>query len=229
MPRAVPPDRLAKLIDAAAATFVELGYQRTQMDDIAARLGVAKGTIYRSVESKEALFAAVLDWGDRSDSLPGSTIATSSLDQLGERIGQRLSTAVGGLALTSAIAMPPPANRRDLGRQIEQITTDLHHSMTRHRTALMVLDRCAAEIPELTSTWYLTGRYAIVDLWTDYLASRGPQLSPGHRAVLARSIVELITTWAVKISWDPAPRPYPIDTAPDCARMTRHLILGATR
>jgi hypothetical protein len=40
--RTTPSDRLPKLLDAAAATFVEHGFQRTQMDDIADRLGVSK-------------------------------------------------------------------------------------------------------------------------------------------------------------------------------------------
>ena len=53
MPRTTPSDRLPKLLDAAAAAFVEHGFQRTQMDDIAERLGVSKGTIYRAVDSKE--------------------------------------------------------------------------------------------------------------------------------------------------------------------------------
>jgi AcrR family transcriptional regulator len=60
VPRTTPSDRLPKLLDAAAATFVEHGFQRTQMDDIADRLGVSKGTIHRSIDSKESLFAAVL-------------------------------------------------------------------------------------------------------------------------------------------------------------------------
>ena len=70
MPRTTPPDRLSKLLDAAAAAFVEHGFQRTQMDDIAERLGVSKGTVYRAVDSKETLFAAVVAWGDRPDHLP---------------------------------------------------------------------------------------------------------------------------------------------------------------
>ena len=40
------------------------------MDDVADRLGVSKGTIYRSVDSKESLFAAVLMWADDPDHIP---------------------------------------------------------------------------------------------------------------------------------------------------------------
>ena len=60
MARQTPPDRLPQLIACATRVFIEQGYRRTQMDDVAAALGVAKGTLYLYVESKEALFDLVL-------------------------------------------------------------------------------------------------------------------------------------------------------------------------
>jgi TetR/AcrR family transcriptional repressor of mexJK operon len=42
--------------DAAAALFLEKGYQGTSMDDVAARAGVSKQTIYTHFSSKEQLF-----------------------------------------------------------------------------------------------------------------------------------------------------------------------------
>jgi hypothetical protein len=47
--------------------------------------------------------------------------------------------------------------------------------------------------------------------------------------VLARTIVELVVLWAVKMPWDPSPRPYPTDTGPACAAMVRRLVVGASR
>src|SRR4030095_17158399 len=44
--------------------FIEQGYARTQMADVAAALGVAKGTVYLYVESKEALFDLVARYAD---------------------------------------------------------------------------------------------------------------------------------------------------------------------
>ena len=78
MPRVMPPDRRAKLLDAAAAAFVEHGFHRTQMDDIAERLGVSKGTIYRAVDSKDALFAAVIAWGDDPDHASATAVSARS-------------------------------------------------------------------------------------------------------------------------------------------------------
>jgi AcrR family transcriptional regulator len=105
MPRATPPDRVPKLLDAAAAAFVEHGFQRTQMNDVAQRLGVAKGTIYRNVESKEMLFAAVLIWGDGADQIPpGGLEAPARLDRLAASITADLATAIASLELCAVVA-----------------------------------------------------------------------------------------------------------------------------
>ena len=64
MPRTIPDDRLAKLVDCATEVFIAQGYQRTQMADVAKALGVAKGTLYLYVESKDALFDLVARCAD---------------------------------------------------------------------------------------------------------------------------------------------------------------------
>jgi len=46
VPRQIPSDRFHELLQAATAVFLERGSRRTQMADVAARLGVAKGTLY---------------------------------------------------------------------------------------------------------------------------------------------------------------------------------------
>jgi hypothetical protein len=118
-------------------------------------------------------------------------------------------------------------SRAALGDEIESLVVDLHAVMHARRTAIMVLDRCAGEIPELAAIWFGDGRYALVDLWTEYLRLRhGAIANTVDAAILARTIVEIITTWAVKMPWDRAPRPHPADTAAACATMIRNLITG---
>lgn len=55
--------RPAELTAAALSLFVSRGYAATKLDDIAARAGVSKGTLYLYFESKEALFQAVIQEG----------------------------------------------------------------------------------------------------------------------------------------------------------------------
>ena len=53
-------ERPAELLAAALALFVERGYAATRLDDVAARAGVSKGTLYLYFENKEELFKAVV-------------------------------------------------------------------------------------------------------------------------------------------------------------------------
>ena len=60
--RGRPRDESAddKLVAAALARLVRDGYERLRVDDVAADAGVAKTTLYRRWESKEALVADVM-------------------------------------------------------------------------------------------------------------------------------------------------------------------------
>lgn len=52
--------RPAELAEAALSVFVEKGFAATRLDDVAARAGVSKGTVYLYFDSKEALFKEVI-------------------------------------------------------------------------------------------------------------------------------------------------------------------------
>lgn len=55
--------RPAELLSAALDLFVERGYAATKLDDVAAKAGVSKGTLYLYFDSKDALFKAVIEQG----------------------------------------------------------------------------------------------------------------------------------------------------------------------
>lgn len=53
-------DRPGELADAALELFAEKGFAATRLEDVAARAGVSKGTLYLYFDSKEELFKAVI-------------------------------------------------------------------------------------------------------------------------------------------------------------------------
>jgi len=55
--------RPGELTAAALELFVEKGFVGTRLEDVAARAGVSKGTLYLYFDSKEALFKAVIQEG----------------------------------------------------------------------------------------------------------------------------------------------------------------------
>lgn len=55
--------RPLELLEAALSLFVEKGFAATRLEDVAARAGVSKGTLYLYYENKDALFKAVIQEG----------------------------------------------------------------------------------------------------------------------------------------------------------------------
>jgi len=210
MPRRPPSDRLAKLIACATRVFIAQGYRRTQMDDVAAALGVAKGTLYLSVASKAALFDLVVRHADalhppaEPEPLPIQTPAPAATLAF---VQQRVEQVVIGPALAAARRGPAP---RDVRAELGAIVRELYAMMSAQRTAIKVIDRCASDYPELAAVWYRAGRETQLGALRDYLLARidAGRLRPVPDATLAaRLIMETVVTWAVHRHWDAAPQP----------------------
>lgn len=209
MARQIPPDRFAALIGAGTATFVAQGYRRTQMQDVADALGVAKGTVYAVVSSKEALLLACTRYADGIEPAPDasswplpSPVETELVTLVAGRLGEVSELALHGLADSEA---------GDAAAEIELIITDLMSRLVRHRRAIKLVDRCAPEIPDLAELWFGAGRAQLVAQLRDYLVLRAElgrvrlTAAPALWDVVARTIVETCVLWAVHLPWDPAP------------------------
>jgi AcrR family transcriptional regulator len=60
-PRKIAPaERRQAILDAALTVFAECGFEAARLDDVAARAGVAKGTLYLYFKDKETLFEELL-------------------------------------------------------------------------------------------------------------------------------------------------------------------------
>src|SRR5262247_2866319 len=106
MARRTPPERLTRLVECATRVFIEQGYRRTQMADIAEALGVAKGTLYLYVESKDALFDLVIRCADGEHTLPelaGLPLPTPKPGTTVAYVRERLAANQEIPALTAAL------------------------------------------------------------------------------------------------------------------------------
>jgi len=229
MARAIPENRLKELLACATRVFIAHGYRRTQIADVARALGVAKGTVYLYVESKEALFAAVFRYAD------GESPSASELEL--PIAAPEPGSLLRGLRERVAEEAVPPALSRALGRrrvtdvraELEEIVRALFAVASRHRTAIELIDRCGADHPELASAFYGEGRFAQLDRLVRYLDARirkGKLPPVPDVAVAARFVIEAIVTWAVHIHWDPAPQP--IDPHDAEETVVRMVVAGLT-
>ena len=111
------------IVAAALDTFLERGFSGTRMSDVAARAGVAKGTLYLYFADKEALFEGVL-----REVLAGPL---SSLDAAAPRPGESV--------------------RAFLGRVVGPILRDMERSRRAAVIRLVVAE--GARFPSLAGTY----------------------------------------------------------------------------
>ncbi|MBS3995999.1 MAG: TetR/AcrR family transcriptional regulator [Hydrogenophaga sp.] len=109
--------RPGELLDAALALFVEKGFAATRVDEVAARAGVSKGTLFLYFPSKEELFKAVVretiagrftEWNDELARFEGSSaeLVRYCMHSWWERIGMTAASGITKLVMSEAGMFP---------------------------------------------------------------------------------------------------------------------------
>jgi AcrR family transcriptional regulator len=205
MPRKRPEDRLDQLADAALTVFGRTGFRLAQMDDIAAEMGVAKGTLYGYVDSKEALFALALESIMRPGSLPlpPLPIAAPSEAELLARVRDRVAELGALPALQTALARRGPANA---GSELAGIIGDLWDLVAATRRGADMIERSARDWPELAEVFYIGFRRQLIASLASYLqrgARRGEFRPLEHPQLTARFVLESVVWFASHRHGDP--------------------------
>ncbi len=94
--------RPTEIIAAALACFKERGYAATRLEDVAAKAGVTKGTIYLYYSSKEELFKAVV----RGELLPN----IEHLERLSRESESATAILARFFAMWTEYVLPSPAS-----------------------------------------------------------------------------------------------------------------------
>jgi len=211
--RTIPEGRFTQLIEVATKTFVSRGYRLTQMSDVAEALGVAKGTLYGYVASKEALFDAAVRFADGpQDTLPepgALPLPTPVAGSTVQYVQRRLMEEASQLELVAVLSRP--ASTHVKAGEFESIVRDLYRRMSRNRRALKLVDRCAVDHPELAPVWFEQGRYGQVALLATYLekqAAAGNLRPVPNLQLAARMVLETVALWSIHMPWDASPRPF---------------------
>ena len=109
--------RPGELLDAAMDLFVEKGFAATRAEDVAARAGVSKGTLFLYFPSKEELFKAVVrenisgrfsEWNQEFEAFEGSTadMVRYCIKVWWERIGNTRASGITKLIISEARNFP---------------------------------------------------------------------------------------------------------------------------
>ena len=216
MARQIPEDRLPQLLDAATRVFVEQGYRRTQMADVAAAMGVAKGTLYLYVESKEALFDLVCRYADQP---PGSAsevafpVRSPKAGATLRYVRDELQRHQGVPALAAAVARKRTS---DVAGELGAIVGELYDQLAANRRRIKLIDTSARDYPELAKLWFDGARGGLLELFAGYLKAR---IARGLIAPVpdidatARLVLETTVFWAVHRHFDSRPEQIGEDVA----------------
>jgi AcrR family transcriptional regulator len=217
MPRTRPVGRLDALVDAAAEAFSRNGYRRTQMADVARALGVSAGTLYGYVAGKEALFDLVVQRAflDEPQPPPELPVPTPERDELAAHVRRRLGRRAQHRWLEAALSREgPPA---DPAAEVAGVVGELFDYLSRHHRGLALLERCAADRPELAELYFGRSRRGLHERLERWIALRTEQRVfrqvPDVEAT-ARLVVESAAYVAWKRHGDPVPGGY----TPDAGR-----------
>ena len=117
-----PPERPkearpGELLDAALDLFVEKGFAATRAEEVAARAGVSKGTLFLYFPSKEELFKAVVrenisgrfaEWNEEFESFEGPTadMLRYCMQVWWERLGATRASGITKLMISEARNFP---------------------------------------------------------------------------------------------------------------------------
>ena len=209
MPRKRSENRLDHLVEAAAQVFMTMGYRRTQMADVARAMGVAPGTLYLYVESKEALFDLVVrraSLDQPAGPTPGLPIPTPPLGATLKYLKQRIAADRRIPALDEAMERSNPIDARS---EIEAIVRDLYAVLYRNHRGITLMDRSALDYPELAAVWFKESRGDLLGRIERYLEDRirSNLLRPvPDVAIAARFLLESVVLFAVHRHQDPAPQ-----------------------
>jgi len=113
--------RPGELLDAALDLFVEKGFAATRSEEVAARAGVSKGTLFLYFPSKEELFKAVIrenlsgrftEWNEEFEAFEGSTpdMLRYVMRIWWERVGSTKVSAITKLMMSEGGNFPELAN-----------------------------------------------------------------------------------------------------------------------
>lgn len=149
MARKRAPFRFDDLIEAATDVFIQEGFARTRMGQVARQARSATGTIYLYVASKEALFDLALRRAleDPEALNPDLPAPTPSRDQLLTHFQRCLHAAAHLPQLWVAL---DHREATDVAGEMEAILREIWHWLARYRRAIQLVRASASDWPGLS-------------------------------------------------------------------------------
>ncbi|MGW4487796.1 TetR/AcrR family transcriptional regulator [Amycolatopsis sp. NPDC004368] len=221
----VPARPVGEVAEAAVGVFTAKGYQAAGISDVSAALGLSHGAVYTYAKSKEALLYLALLRLIRPAALDG--LATPVPSPTPEEIVALVDGWASDDSVLPALAATSGRRQKPVGEELGELVDELYAFIEHNRRLLALVERCAADLPELAQYYFGRRRRGMLDTLAEYLRRRvrsGALRPVPDIPAAARFIVETIAWFAWHRTGDPDSAR--LDDAA-CRETVRHLLLSA--
>jgi TetR/AcrR family transcriptional regulator, fatty acid metabolism regulator protein len=154
-------EREALILKVAEEVLMEKGYYETSIDEIAARVGIAKGTVYLHFPSKEDLFAAIFERD--MENIMGLVEATISTDRTArakmEAILQLLYGGIFNQRMQLLYSLSNNTALRHTFMEKKACLRDLWDQLSTYITSLIEEGKAAGEFDTTLPTAIMAGAF----------------------------------------------------------------------
>jgi AcrR family transcriptional regulator len=162
-----------EILEVARAAFLELGYERTSMAEISARVGGSKATLYGYFPSKEALFLAIIErLGERYVSPALARLEESTEEDVRSALRRFGEQFVGFISTPEAVAtyriIISEAAHSDIGRAFfEAGPKHSNEAMARYLSGAMARGQLRKADPAIAA-YHFFALLAHGEMWQHY-------------------------------------------------------------
>ncbi len=188
--------RPQELLAAALDLFVERGYAATRLDEVAARAGVSKGTLYLYFENKEELFKAVV----RENMVPPLADAEELIARFEGHSSELLRQCIHGwwekigatrLSGISKLMMAESGNFPDVARFYHEEVVSRGEALIRHIIMRGIALDEFRPVDPATATRVVVAPVLMLMMWQHSMHSC--HLDPVEPATFLDCLVDLLT------------------------------------
>src|SRR5262245_52558386 len=172
-----------RILAVASELFIEQGYDATSLRQIADRLGFTKAALYYHFQSKEQIFAALLE--------PANDILTGFIDRLVAAEGmegwaEALDWVVGQMLVHIDFFKLAQRNRQ----AVEELDSVVRHSDMHERVTAAIGEK-AADLPQHIRMVAALGAVTAFDDWAPELVTDRPDEVVAELRAAVRDILGL--------------------------------------
>lgn len=192
-------NRLQTIYEAASSLFINKGYVRTQMKDIAKEIGLSTGMLYVYFKGKKDILDFILKCTIDSD-----FIQQEFQYPIDARLFQQLSDEMMTALNDSYAQFSGPLSNGAKGYPFEQMISDAFDTIARYGTGCLVLEKNINDMGELGDFYqrYRKSFFENMLSYVDIYLGSGEMRAVKYPELTVQQIIETLAWWGMHVQND---------------------------